>query len=138
MAHVPCHGCTKCCHGDSIVIHPECGDDPGMYDTVRQKHPITGEECRVLRHKPNGDCVYLDGARGCTIHGRAPAICREFDCRRFVLDFTRDYTRAERRTMVRKGIISKDVLEEGRKRLHTLEAEDVRDQEDRRVPGVAK
>jgi len=36
----------------------------------------------ILQHKPNGDCIYLDRKVGCSIHGNAPAICKEFDCRR--------------------------------------------------------
>ena len=52
------------------------GDDPEQYDT----EPITinGRQIFVLRRQPNGDCIYLDG--GCTIHDRAPTVCRVYDC----------------------------------------------------------
>ncbi len=72
---VPCNGCTLCCQKDAIRLQDE--DDPGMYRT--ETHPyIPG--ARMIAHKPNGECVYL-GAHGCTIHGRAPALCRDADCR---------------------------------------------------------
>jgi hypothetical protein len=34
----------------------------------------------MLAHKPNGECVYLN-EQGCSIHGRAPSLCRTADCR---------------------------------------------------------
>jgi len=56
-------------------MHPELGDDETKFRT----EDYNGQ--RVLAHKDNGDCVYLDRETGCTIHDDAPAICREFDCR---------------------------------------------------------
>lgn len=37
----------------------------------------------MLAHKANGECVYL-GKKGCTIHDRAPIVCKAFDCRRWL------------------------------------------------------
>lgn len=74
-----CGGCVECCRGDAIFLHPECGDDVSMYDW----EPYEGRP--ILKHKPNGDCIYL-GDKGCTIHDRAPVICRELDCRLLVAD----------------------------------------------------
>lgn len=34
----------------------------------------------MIAHKANGECVYL-GENGCTIHDRAPSLCRVVDCR---------------------------------------------------------
>jgi uncharacterized protein len=117
-ASVPCNGCRACCHGDLIVLHPENGDDPSAYETEPFSHPLTGKPCLALKHKHNGECVYL-GPEGCTIHDRAPVICREFDCRRMYLSVPR----AERRRLISAGVLDKEVLEAGRKRVHTLEPE---------------
>jgi Fe-S-cluster containining protein len=115
-ANVPCQGCTACCHGDLVFIHPECGDIASEYETWPQVHPITRQPGLALKHK-NGSCIYL-GETGCTIHPRRPAMCREFDCRRFYLGFK---DRAERRRMVKAGAVSKEVIQAGLARLHTLE-----------------
>lgn len=76
---VPCNGCTLCCQGDAIRLLPE--DRAEEYETV--PHPrVPG--ALMLAHKPNGDCVYLD-ENGCSIHGRAPSLCRSADCRSLAL-----------------------------------------------------
>lgn len=110
LVKVPCNGCTACCRNDLLFLHPELGDIAASYQTQSAVNPITGREGLALKHKPEGGCIYL-GEEGCTIHDRAPAICREFDCRRFYLGFT---DRAERRRLVRQGFVSKDVLDAGR------------------------
>lgn len=120
-AEVPCDGCTTCCKGDLLVLHPEMGDDPSQYETRAIEHPLTGEPVFALANKKSGDCVYL-GEGGCTIHERAPAICRAFDCRKFFLRL-QGMRRAQRREIVRRGLVGKDVLDAGKKRLHTLEKE---------------
>jgi len=118
MTNVPCNGCTACCRNELLVLHPEMGDRAVDYLTQEVTNPITGKRCLALQQKPNGDCIYL-GENGCTIHGRAPAICREFDCRRF---FLRLGGRNERRQILKTGLVTKDVYEAGRKRLNTLPA----------------
>jgi hypothetical protein len=115
-ANVPCNGCTACCQQDLIMLHPECGDVKEEYDCYEQENPVTGKPGWALKRKPNGSCIYL-GEGGCTIHGRAPAICREFDCRRLFLDLG---DRASRRRAVAQGIVHKDVLKAGQDRLNTL------------------
>lgn len=119
-ANVPCNGCTICCQNDLLFLHPECGDDPSQYETMEALNPVTGKMALALKHNPEGSCIYL-GNDGCTIHDRAPAICREFDCRRFYLNLVEQTSRIERRKMVKVGLISKDLLKEGRKRLPSLE-----------------
>lgn len=75
MKYVPCNGCTLCCQGDAIRLEVE--DVIAEYKT--EPHPyISG--ALMLAHKPNGECIYLD-AHGCTIHERAPLLCRIADCR---------------------------------------------------------
>lgn len=72
---VPCNGCTLCCHNDLVRLLP--GDDETRYLT--EPHPLFQGQ-RMLAHKPNGDCIYLNEF-GCGIHGYAPRQCREMDCR---------------------------------------------------------
>jgi Fe-S-cluster containining protein len=83
MNLVPCNGCTACCKHERIILHPT--DDPSQYLTIPTRQG-DGEPALMLRHKLNGECVYL-GETGCTIHGRAPWACRMFDCRRWLLGF---------------------------------------------------
>ncbi len=81
---VPGSGCTLCCQGDAIKLTEE--DNPEDYLT--EQHPyIPG--ALMLAHKPNGNCVYLIDS-GCSIHDRAPSLCRSADCRSIALryDFT--------------------------------------------------
>lgn len=102
---VPCGGCTLCCRGDAVRIHEELGDNPHLYQT----ETIGGHAC--LAHKPNGDCVYLDRARRCIIHSVHPAVCRELDCRVFLIRFTRK----ELDRMVRRGLLSDGVIRAARR-----------------------
>lgn len=72
--NVPCEGCTQCCQGDAVFLHPELGDKFSDYITEIYKGRF------ILAHQANGDCIYLERGKGCTIHERRPAICRELDC----------------------------------------------------------
>lgn len=72
--HVPCGSCNLCCRNDAIFLKPNQGDDLNAYDwEYYQGKPI-------LKHQANGDCIYLDRERGCTIHDRSPMVCQEFSC----------------------------------------------------------
>ena len=116
---VPCNGCTLCCVNDLIVLHPECGDDAGSYITTAAFNPITGKPVLALAKQPGSNrCIYL-GDAGCTIHDRAPVICKEFDCGGLYLRFDR----ATRRRVVRSGLGSAAVFEQGR-RVTLLRQED--------------
>lgn len=93
---------------------PEAGDDPASY----QCHKVelaNGLSYFEIDHHANGDCVYL-GPDGCTIHERAPYLCRIFDCR----DAYRMHSRAERRRRIAEGRASAAVYEAGRTRLKSL------------------
>jgi Fe-S-cluster containining protein len=100
MVDVPCNGCTACCRFDLILLHPEDGDVVMLYETMEIINPMTGEPALALKHKPGGGCIYL-GDGGCTIHGRAPVICKAFDCRRFYRDSYMGRPRHVRRRMMR-------------------------------------
>lgn len=80
MTHVPCNGCTACCKGQRIILGRE--DDGEIYVVEGTVRGNDGAIQTMLAHKPNGDCWYL-GPDGCTIHGRAPKACRDFDCRKW-------------------------------------------------------
>lgn len=112
---VPCNGCRACCLHDLILLHPERGDRPGDYQTFETTNPLTGKAAHALKRNAHNNCIYL-GERGCTIHDRAPVVCREFDCRAVF----RKWTRAERRHLIAKGLIGREVFEAGRKRLGSL------------------
>jgi Fe-S-cluster containining protein len=110
-----CASCpAHCCKGDTIMLHPEMGDPPFAYQVVAVEHPITGAPGYMLAHKPNGDCIYLgevDGVGRCTIYSHRPAICRRFDCG---LSYA-SMPRRDRKRMLREGLISQDVVDQGRK-----------------------
>lgn len=108
---VPCAGCTACCRGQLIVLFPEHGDDPTQFDT----RPM-GNGMIALKEQANGDCIYL-GADGCTIHERAPMMCRRFDCRDMVRGFG---SRRERRAALADGRLSKEIHDAGMARMATL------------------
>lgn len=77
---VPCGTCKACCKRELLFLHPEMGDNLQDYRCHPAINPVTGHAGYALDHNANGDCIYL-GEQGCTIWDRAPAICREFDCR---------------------------------------------------------
>ena len=103
---VACGTCRLGCVQDAIVLHPECGDDPGQYETVEWLG------CLILKHKPNGECVYL-APGGCSIYERRPAICREFDC----ADLINRHSRHTVQRMIANNIISRPVVKQARKLL---------------------
>ena len=115
LGDVPCGNCHHCCRREIVPILPEEGDDPSRYAHTIIVSP--GQDpVAILKHKPNGDCVYL-GTNGCTIHGQAPFICRTFDCRQWY----RGHSRAQRLKMIAESQGSREVFEAGRERLHTLD-----------------
>lgn len=111
---VPCGACTACCHNELLFLHLECGDDATSYLTRPAFNPITGKSGLALQHKADGSCIYL-GPRGCTIHDRSPAICREFDCRRM-------YLKLKNAGHARHQLVDSAVLQAGKSRLRTLES----------------
>jgi Fe-S-cluster containining protein len=76
-------------------------DDARKYEIEivhRFAHPVA-----ALKHKPNGECWYLDPGKGCTIWPRRPALCREFDCRVFLgLDVA---------PLIDKGILTREIVQ---------------------------
>lgn len=114
LGDVPCGPCRACCRHDLIRLLPERGDLIWTYEHEVVATP--SGPAAVLRCAKDGSCIYL-GPGGCTIHDRAPAVCRAFDCR----DLFSSKTSTERRAMVKSGVASKEVLLAGRQRLRTLD-----------------
>lgn len=126
-SHVPCNGCTACCRGgELVVLFEEEGDRPETFehDAVETPHGTL----LLLRHRPNGDCVYL-GEHGCTIYHRAPAVCRRFDCRQYFLSMPRN----ERRQIERHAGAKVKIFEAARERLSSLTPAERADAMRRRV-----
>ena len=107
---VPCNGCTACCRKQIVALFPEYGDDPAILSRHVERDGVL-----ILDEAENGDCVYLQDG-GCSVWEHRPVLCRTFDCRQHF----RDYTRAQRRRMVKAGLVSKEIFDAGRARLHTL------------------
>lgn len=114
-ASVPCNGCRACCVRDLIVLHPECGDRIEDYECQSIINPLTGQQTYALKRNERNECIYL-GIDGCSIHERAPVICKEFDCRRAF----QKWSRKDRRMLVANGVMSKEVFDAGRQRIKSL------------------
>jgi len=98
MSDVPCAGCTACCKHDDVFLRPD--ENPRDYRVERAFDSMRGEMGWRLQHKPpreGGGCTYL-GDGGCTIHDRAPAVCKQFDCR-FVFAMLEELPRPMRRRL---------------------------------------
>ncbi len=114
IRQVPCNGCTLCCQGDAVSIQPE--DDGQAYLT--EPHPYI-QGGLMIAHKPNGECVYLD-AQGCTIHDRAPSLCRTADCRSLAVRLDFDAARM----LHRMGRLDIRVWDQGQKLLDSARKKD--------------
>ena len=119
---VPCGRCQACCKNEAVVLQPAKGDvvesylhwvmDGPIVEATALSLGIDTKTLPVLQRKPNGDCIYL-GPKGCTIHDRAPVMCRIFDCRKWYIKFMK----SGQQTLHKKH---QPILEAGRKRLDTL------------------
>jgi hypothetical protein len=69
----------------------------------------------MIAHKPNGDCIYLD-EQGCSIHDRAPSLCRSADCRSLAVKI--DFETAK--LLHATGRLDFRVWDQGQKLLPTL------------------
>ena len=78
-----CTRCGKCCTGepgfvwltdDELRAIAEFLGEP--VEEVRALHTRKSRGRRTLREKADGDCVFYDRARGCTIYPVRPPQCR--------------------------------------------------------------
>lgn len=83
---------------------------------------IPGLTVKVLDAKPNGDCVHL-GDAGCQIYDHRPQVCVAYDCRKQFKIMPRNDRRQFRNSLIWK---------EARKRLSSLDAEDLVELDDYR------
>jgi hypothetical protein len=65
MSGVPCQGCKACCIHEVVVLSPADEENLSFYD-----FRMLGES-RVLKHKPNGECIHLSDT-GCAIYEHRP------------------------------------------------------------------
>lgn len=72
----------------------------------------------MLAHKPNGECVYVEEG-GCSIHERAPSLCRSADCRSIALTLGFD----EARRLHLMGKLDLRVWDQGHKLLEAMRHE---------------
>jgi Fe-S-cluster containining protein len=88
-------------------------DDAASYQTAMCYSPGKAPYL-ILDRRANGDCVYL-GEAGCTIHGRAPRACQDYDCRKLFLNSDR----AGRRLAIKRGEVDARIFKRGRELLGT-------------------
>ena len=110
-AVVPCGKCRLCCQTMIVPLsreEVESGEYLWAWITKRDGTRLG----QALQRKPNGDCVYL-GESGCTIHDRAPHVCRRFSC----MDLILKTDRAGRRKAIKSGELPKSLFDRGRELL---------------------
>lgn len=73
-----CGNCTVCCREQVVIASESWGDDLSLYGSEHASEAKDG--MKMLIQRPNGDCVYLDRATGCTIYETRPVMCRAFNC----------------------------------------------------------
>lgn len=109
-ASVNCGSCSLCCWNAAIIL---VEGDADWYETEPCGKKDDGSPILMLKRKENGACHYLSDDGKCTIHGRAPLICRQFSC----VEAFQFYSRAERRQMVKDGLIDPRIWEAARERI---------------------
>lgn len=108
---VDCGTCRRCCIGQTIVLHPEAGDDPKKFVTRPGTHPVSGAPAYIIPQNADGSCFYL-GAGGCTIWEAKPAMCSFYSCVRDFQKFTA-LSRPERRRRIRAGTLDMNLINRG-------------------------
>lgn len=111
---VPCGSCSACCR---FAITPVAIEEQARehYDAEVRDIPGVGLGW-ALKRRPDGSCVYLNAENRCDVWDRAPATCREFDCR---VEYARR-PRAERRRMARDNATWRAVFDAAASRVETL------------------
>ena len=90
-----CGACGACCRGLTVEVTPaeEARIDPALYSDVLDDGVFTKDEfidpelpaARVLRHRPDGGCIFLGDDDLCLIHRRQGAEFKPDPCRTFPL-----------------------------------------------------
>jgi Fe-S-cluster containining protein len=78
-----CTQCGHCCTGAPGFVwvnDAELADIAAQLDApvaeVRDRFSRAVGDKRSLRERPNGDCVFYDRAKGCTVYAARPRQCR--------------------------------------------------------------
>lgn len=125
---LPCNGCTACCQRDLIFLDQK-KDEFKKYEievTERFAHPVA-----VIKHKPNGDCWYLDRDKGCTIWDGRPSLCREFDCRVFLA--------MDPSKLIEAGVLRQEIVDAAREMAARFKSKEKRKPRDEwKIPGKAQ
>lgn len=87
MATLPesCLGCKGCCTnmGNNIFDDEDIIFPIELTEIVYLRpdlYPPLGKPYRVMKHKPNGECIALDSDTGyCTIYDYRPRTCKDFE-----------------------------------------------------------
>src|SRR3954468_12420002 len=98
-----CTQCGHCCTGDPgfvwvneeeiAALSKQIGEQQHVFEAVYTRT----ERGRVtLREKANGDCVFFDSARGCTVYPVRPRQCRTWPFWESNLRTAADWERTER------------------------------------------
>jgi uncharacterized protein len=82
-----CRACGRCCHDKIIRVNPyeiaRLAEQLGT-STTHVLASFTDTGGAALRTKDDGTCVFFDAARGCTVHGGRPLVCRLYPLGRYV------------------------------------------------------
>ena len=90
-----CKSCwASCCHGMPVEVsvpdlvrlgliteHQAACDPEAAAGELAQAGVLAGRQSPlvyVLAQKPDGDCIFLDESRRCTVYAKRPEICRQF------------------------------------------------------------
>jgi Fe-S-cluster containining protein len=78
-----CTQCGKCCTGDPGFVWVDDAELKAMAkfrgEPLREFGPLYTRQSRgkvTLREKANGDCVFYEAGRGCTVYPVRPKQCR--------------------------------------------------------------
>lgn len=78
-----CTQCGKCCTGEPGVVWVTDAEVAALAQSRGEKlaeftavHTRLSRGKRTLREKANGDCVFWEPARGCTVYALRPQQCR--------------------------------------------------------------
>lgn len=114
---VPCGSCTLCCRTLIVPLAEEEVDQfEGSWAWITARDGT--RHGRALKRNPDGSCIFL-GEHGCTIHGRAPHVCKRFDCR----ELFQKSDRKGRHEAVKSGKLPKALFDKGREMLKSAKGD---------------
>jgi Fe-S-cluster containining protein len=98
-----CTQCGDCCTGEPGVVWVTDEEIAAIaaflkepVEEVRQRHTYRSKGRRTLREKANGDCVFFERGRGCTIYPVRPPQCRTWPFWDSNIATPEDWERTER------------------------------------------